>query len=534
MFHSRYKAQAGPKRRRHVHTASSESWLIAVLGSALIECFALLASPPTRHWFLIPLFFNGVLCGVDVVEWIRRRMNLLDPVGIVGVLAAHWFFLSPILHVAWDHMMPYSEQPPDWRPWLGRMAVLNCLGLLIYRRTRIFLLERWGDSPFHSTWTVNIKRAYPTLCALLAVAVAVQVAMYSRFGGVAGLAETRMTALLKHTDDFANSGWFFAVGESAPILMMFTVAVYFRIRKRKPAWPTIVALILVLFVMLFYFGGLRGSRSTVLEALFWGVCVLHLWIRPLPRSAIFAGLAVAVIFMFVYNTYKHGGTRGVELALDSSVSTDSTSSRSQMEIILLDDLSREDIQAYEIYRLSVSDYEYGFGRTYVGAVASMIPKAFWPNRPDGKNKEGTEILEGVGTYIPLVHTSSRVYGLAGEAVLNFGPYAVPLSFAVMAFVVALVRRFLIHLPSFDTRRLIVPFLLYMCLTAIVGDSDNLMYGLGKEGLVPALAVFLVSDRRRQRGAVMGRRLAPTVALLVTPVVRSVASGTPINTAEEIR
>ena len=530
MFQSMYKAQAGPRRRRHVHTASSESWLIAVLGSALIECLTLAVSPPTRHWFLIPLFFNGVLCGVDVVEWVRRRMNLLDPVGIVGLLGVHWFFLSPILHVAWDHLLPYSLQPPDWRPWLGRMAVLNCLGLLIYRRTRVFLLDRWGDRPFQSAWTINVKRAYPSLLALLAAAVGVQVAMYGRFGGVAGLIETRTQALLKHTDDFANSGYFFAVGESAPILMIFTVAIYFRIRKRKPSWPTIAALVLVLFAMLFYFGGLRGSRSTVLEALFWGVCVVHLWIRPFPKIAMFAGFALAVVFMFVYNSYKHGGARGVELALDPSVSTESATSKSQMEIILLDDLSREDIQAYELYRLSAGDFQYGFGRTYLGALATVIPKAFWPDRPVGKLKEGTEIQEGQGTYVPLVFFSSRVYGLAGEAILNFGPYAVPLTFAVMAFVIVLVRRFLIHLPSFDTRTLIVPFLLYMCLTAIVGDSDNLVFGLGKEGLAPALALFLVSDRRRPRAPVMGRRLTPEVATLVTPVVRGAAGRSPVSAA----
>jgi hypothetical protein len=485
-----------------------ESWLLATLCCAAIEGFALGAWPQVRHWFLVPLLFNGILCGVDVIEWGRRRMNLLDPVGVVGLLGVHWFFLSPILHVGSNHELPFSVQPSDWRTWLGYMGALNLLGLLIYRRARRFFMERWGDKPFRTTWTVNVKRAYPALGTLLLIAATVQVMMYARFGGMAGLAETHSAYALKRTDAFDNSGLFFAVGESAPILMMFAIAVFFKLRKKRPAWFTLGGVVLVLAAMVVYFGGLRGSRSTVLEALFWGVCIVHLYVRPLPRISVFAGLGLAFFFMFAYNTYKHGGTLGVATAMDSSVSTSSALKGSQAEIILLDDLSREDIQAFELYRLSGDDYQYAFGRTYWGALATMVPRAFWPSRPDGKIKEGTEIQSGMGSYIPLVYSSSRVYGLAGEAILNFGPAAVPLSFIAMAFVVVLVRRFVSQLPSFDTRLLMVPFMLYMCLVVIVGDSDNVVFGLGKEGAIPALAMVMISDRRRQRAPAMGRRFIP--------------------------
>ncbi|HTT65162.1 MAG TPA: hypothetical protein VMG35_25100 [Bryobacteraceae bacterium] len=504
MSRFRHKSQSWRQSHRRASATSAESWLIAVLGIALIETMTLAAWPATRHWLLVPLFFNGILAGVDVVEWVRRRMNLLDPVGLIGLLGVHWFFLSPILHLAWDHALPYAHQPGDWRPWLGQMAVLNCLGLLIYRRTRTFLLHRWGDRPFRSVWTVDSKRAMPSLCALLLIAIAVQMLIYRHYGGIAGFAETRMIAAAKHTDALANSGWFFAIGESAPILTMFTMAAYFRLSRKKPSWPTIVGSLLVVFVMLLYFGGLRGSRSTILEALFWSVCIVHLWVRRLPKVVLIPGVALAVAFMFAYNTYKHGGTAGVELALDSSVSPAAEYNRAQLEKILLGDLSREDVQAYELYCLSAHEYRYGYGRTYLGALAEAVPKPVWPDRPVGKIKEGTELQDGPGSYTSAAVASSRVYGLGGEAILNFGSYAVPLSFAVMAYVVVFVRRLVVHLQSFDTRILIVPFFLYMSVTAIAGDSDNVVYGLGKEGSVPAVALFLLSDRRRC-AVITGRR-----------------------------
>ena len=35
-------------------------------------------------------------------------MGLFDPAAIIGLLGVHFFFLAPLLHVAWDSwVMPY-------------------------------------------------------------------------------------------------------------------------------------------------------------------------------------------------------------------------------------------------------------------------------------------------------------------------------------------------------------------------------------------------------------------------------------------
>ncbi|MFO5438272.1 MAG: hypothetical protein ACLBM4_06250, partial [Dolichospermum sp.] len=63
-----------------------------------------------------------------------------------------------------------------------------------------------------------------------------------------------------------------------------------------------------------------------------------------------------------------------------------------------------------LYRLmdDDSDYQYGWGRTYYSAFTILIPQQLWPfpEKPPNKSKEGTDLLYGMGSYIPGVWVSS--------------------------------------------------------------------------------------------------------------------------------
>ena len=71
------------------------------------------------------------------------------------------------------------------------------------------------------------------------------------------------------------------------------------------------------------------------------------------------------------------------------------------------------------------DFQYSYGKTYAEAFAFMIPKYLWPDRPEGKVTAGTEALFGRGSYDPVLHRATYIYGLAGEAMLNFPPALCP-------------------------------------------------------------------------------------------------------------
>ena len=165
--------------------------------------------------------------------------------------------------------------------------------------------------------------------------------------------------------------------------------------------------------------------------------------------------------------------------------------------VLLRDLGRSDVQSFILYRLMKpeSDYEYSWGRSYVGAIEVLLPGFILPTRTPTSVKEGTEAQYGKGTF-SATFQDSRVYGLAGEAMLNFSPISVPFAFILLGIVVFYARRFLLSLTSLnalDSRLLLLPLLVLSCLLVLTMDSYIVVFSIVKLGLVPFLVVLLGSN-----------------------------------------
>src|SRR5260370_11522817 len=90
-------------------------------------------SPQCAHWFLIPVVFCGTLTSMDAWEWLRGRLDLMDPIGLMGVVGFHFFFLAPLLHVAWDYWMGSTAPPADWRDWLCAIGAFHAVRLVAHR-----------------------------------------------------------------------------------------------------------------------------------------------------------------------------------------------------------------------------------------------------------------------------------------------------------------------------------------------------------------------------------------------------------------
>ncbi len=138
------------------------AWLICIVG--LAAC--VVSSRAVGHWFIIPVFFCGIIVAHDMVDWFRGRFDVFDPMGLFGVFGFFFFFLNPMLHVVWDIWIVEPRiRPDDMRPWLGWMACLNFLGLLIYRYLRDPLAGR--VKPNRKAWIVEPGRFWMLLPILL-------------------------------------------------------------------------------------------------------------------------------------------------------------------------------------------------------------------------------------------------------------------------------------------------------------------------------------------------------------------------------
>lgn len=484
--------------QRTAHRASA--YLTAAAVCATLYLFCLSQSVEVLHWFAVPVFLCGVLIGADAVDWVRNRRDLFDPVGIIGLLGLHLFFLAPLLHVVWDHWMPFVQHPPERRHWLGLMACLNVVGLAAYRGLVPVVEARVASRPVAKVWHVAHDRALWVLGAAMVVAVATQAFVYARFGGITGYVEEYE----RGAGAFGGLGRLFMIGESFPILAMFAYAVWVRTARRSPAWGEIITVLVLLLAAKLLFGGLRGSRSNIVWALFWGVGIIHLWVRPVSRHLVVGGLVGLITFMYAYGFYKAGGRKTLVEAAEGGVAREriaQTRNRSVQTAILMD-LARANGQAYLLYRLMRpdADYDYAWGRTYVGAAALIIPRTLWPDRPETKRMEGTNLMYGKGTFTPGRFVASNVYGVAGEAMMNFGPAAVPFSFVPVAALAGWCAALFRRLDPRDLRWLLVPMLVNLCFAFVVGDSDNIVVFLFTYAAIPYFTLLACSRHVVRRPA----------------------------------
>ncbi|MGO8689427.1 MAG: hypothetical protein ACLQLG_07315 [Thermoguttaceae bacterium] len=467
------------------------------VSTALVMAFVA-ASDRCLDWFLLPVWCCGVLIGTDAVDWIRGRVSLFDPIGILGLLGVHFFFLAPLLHVAWGFWMVDAVPSPGWHYWLAGMALVNLLGLLAYRLGRRFAARGPGVESPDRIWTIDPGRFWPAVILALAVMALLQVWVYARFGGIGGMIAAATDPDRLKYQPLRGWGAVLMVSEGFPILAIMALAVF----ARRRAWlrsPGAVVLSLVGFLALaMFFGGLHGSRSNTVWTLFWAVGIIHFWVRPFNKKWLICGGVFVLMFMYLYGFFKSAGLEAFsQLTSPEARAAMETKTGRSGPALLLGDLGRSDVQAYLLYRTwaAQSDYRLAWGRTYLGDVAIFVPRALWPARPPTKVREGTEAMDGVGSYREDVWESSQVYGLAGEAMLNFGPLAVPVAFFGLGLLVARLRWLLIRLRPFDSRLLLFPFLVNLTFIVLVGDLDNILYDTSKHLLMPLLLIGACSSRR---------------------------------------
>jgi hypothetical protein len=440
-------------------------WLsVAVAGLALSD-------PASFHWFLIPTVLCGALIGGDAIRWFSGKLDAFDPVGLMGIGGFFFFFLAPILHTMWGYWMAEVAPPPDWREWLGRMAVWNALGLVAYRVARSGL-RKGLRVPTHR-WMLRYDRFVHNAVILLVISLVLQLWVYSQFGGLGGYIQS----FEKNPEAFEGLGIVFILSESFPIILLLLYAVWSKKRFGTPGWVQFWIVIPVFCLLLLFFGGLRGSRSHTLYGAFWAVGIFHIWLRPIPRKAIVVGFTIGLIFAYMFGFYKSGGLRGLTSATDPNQRAflEQKTGRT-VETLLLGDLGRSDVQAYVLYRLSsYSGYSYAWGKTYLGSAALLLPKEIFENRPPSKLKWGTELHFGISNYDPHGgFVSTRVYGLAGEAMLNFGPLAIPVAFWLLGRFVRRTHRWKLLWANEDSRYLLVPLTVILCYVLLTADSDNVL------------------------------------------------------------
>jgi len=269
-------------------------------------------------------------------------------------------------------------------------------------------------------------------------------------------------------------------------------------RKRSAA--TVGIVLAVLLVGQFLLLGLRGSRSAVIWVVFLTAALCHYRLRRIPVTWVLIGVLVLGVGGYYYMFFKRFGTTGFE-AIRNTQFRESLAARSGITPVgvLLGDLSRAEMQAFLLYRLVEGHdyYQLRLGKTYVFSLLTVIPRAVWPDKPSGlhgKVGAGTALQHGEGSFRLERFESSRVYGLAGEAMLNFGQVGAVGAYLLYGIILGWYRKKILTLHPEDARIYLVPLLTLVAITATFGDSDNTIFLFLKDGALLTAIVWLSSAR----------------------------------------
>jgi len=109
-----------------------------------------------------------------------------------------------------------------------------------------------------------------------------------------------------------------------------------------------------------------------------------------------------------------------------------------------------------------------------------------------ESKAFVELDEGKGKYHVKYRRASKVYGLTGEAMLNFGLLGAPIIWLLFGFVVGWIRRKSDTFSNLDSRWAAMPLVTYWMLNMPRSDLDNFIFGFFRSGLIPLVCIYLWS------------------------------------------
>lgn len=442
---------------------------------------------------LVLVTVTGALVGSDAFDALRGRRDIFSPRSLVSVLMVNGFYIAPLLHVIAETYPQYIVLPRDMPLALSNVAMLNLVAALLY-----FLALRVGASSTHvESMSREANDAPRSLRAISHAALVLGLLSLGVFlltvlqaGGPAGWLSTQFN----YREDLASSGVLLSLSEPFPTLFMISALA--KLKVSKLSQPKLGIAIAVLFVLVvgttFVTSGLRGSRANLVWPLLSMLVLVHVAFFSLKKRWIVAIALTAIAFAGVYDVYKKTGTGGVS---DLRQGTFATSAEYEdLEFgplsLVLGDFSRTGVQAVILDRSVVDDYSWGWGSTYLGGVLQFVPGVDAADIVPTKSVVATNVLYGEGAADVRDSLTTRIYGLQGEALLNFGPVGFVLVLLPFA---ALLRVADARFHAAQVRQrfggiIIASFLTPALMLLFVSDLDNVVRYVTSKAMLPILVV----------------------------------------------
>lgn len=463
--------------------------LIVCLAVVWFTVFLVVGGFVPWDMYLFPMVLCGVISAVKLSDCFNERQYYRDIYTIAWVVLFINSYVAPVIHFARDEWMEYIIFYPDnWNDYAFWTSLFYLTGIVIWL---VVLRESEPSRSYRVKWEPR-GNAHKILIGLMVVSFVLQLYVYARLGGIGGYIQA-YTDATKEESAFSGTGLFSIFSEMFPYLFVM----YFVVTQRgkKVQGRKVFVFFVLLLLALLFFGGLKGSRNNVIYTLMMGVLAVHIFVYKFKFIHLLYFIVFFFLFMYVGRLYKDQKGNLFDNIKEAVESRDKKNI-SQAEIIVLGDLSRFGVNAYELYLLEMSkEYEYKYGETYLWGMLTFIPFGSVLIREYNicsRSEAATELF-----YKNRTRTeNSKIFGLLGEWMLNFGICTFFIPYLFMGIVLRLLRQALISIPVEDMRMLIVPVVLTLVPDLILSDMSNIMSFFVKRIAVFLLVIYCISVKRQ--------------------------------------
>ncbi|WP_235362744.1 hypothetical protein [Burkholderia sp. A9] len=449
-----------------VYTERAHGFIVVLNCTLLLAIASIRPVNQTVRWFRIfLLFFFGIFPLWQLLAGDEIYLKLLPQDSVAVML---WFFLS-----------------------IGGVLVVQLM--LIARRRE---LAPW----FRVVRPVMRVGGLAYLFACLSLSALAF--MYVKLGGyshIAQLYDTRVESNGTDYDPFRGLGVIQALANTSPLW----VFVCLMLRRRRNVLITTIAFV-QLGVLGWLSSGVAGSRQGIVFVLVFALFIYHEFVNRInPRKARLFGIAVALTGILLiplklglgYSDLaklpqRFAEQRGLELSMGP------------LSSFFFRDLSRFDVQILAIDTVEKPSFELAMGRSFVGAVASVVPSALWGDRPDTFAKEKSDIVRNVER--TTMEKTTLLFGMPGEFLVNFGIVGYMLSFVIPAMLLVLHNRIGRKAERWLPLRAVIwpiPFLFFLF------DSNVIVYYVVRWVLLFGLPMAYALQSSRQSRAMPQAEIA---------------------------
>lgn len=471
----------------------------------IISIFVIQEPARLIHWMLLPLAFCGTIVGADAIRWFTGKYTLFDPKGVIGLYGFNYFFIAPLIVVFYGREGVETYVVSNWYPALGLMAIFNLAGLVLYKIFEKIAFKR-PSKVERTYWSLNPGRATVYVPIFLAITFLSLCIYVSRGGGWSAMIVQERQGEVSYLAHHKGFGVIMVIRDALPMTTLILLTV-FRMtgfyQQKSRMWLFVTGFIVMLF---FITSGLRGSRAATVLGLICTGGIIHYFWRRLTVKMVMLSLIPLILFLYIYGFYKSAGIIGIGALIRGQATIKDLSYETKRTFtgMLVGELSRAPVQAAELDVLLFSKpwpYRYRYGATYIDALIYLTPRQIWPSKPIDSRRivAGTDMLYGPGTYGALQYgqggsRSTQLYGLAGEAILNFGIYGILPAFAVWGFVIGKMRKRVYSFKAGDLRLFMSGFWFLFSFVMLISDLDQHVWFFLSLYIIPATLTYLISNK----------------------------------------